>query len=81
MNILNSKKNILTVFIEGLVVGGVSISLVYLVHFIINLFYKIENINITNYLIIFISGFLFHIIFEYIGLNESYCIDYYKLLQ
>lgn len=78
MSLLNSKKNILTVFIEGLVVGAVLISLIFIVHFVINLFYKVENIN---YITIFISGFLFHIIFEYIGLNLSYCIDYYKLTQ
>jgi hypothetical protein len=72
-----SKKPVLTVLIEAIVVGVGLIAFVYLVEtYLAKYFPKIiQNIKIQN---IFLSGFLFHIVFEYSGINLWYAKDYYK---
>lgn len=80
MNISNvSKKEIKTVIIEALVVGSLLIGIVKLVND-----YLLKYIpNITgnkNIELLFVSGFLFHIICEYTGINMWYSKEYCKLI-
>lgn len=75
-----SKKDNITVFIEANVVGLMLVLLTYIIYIIINLFYKIENFSIKQYMILYISGLLFHVIFEYMGWNLLYSLNYCKLV-
>ncbi len=61
-------KSVTEVIIEAIFVGLI----------LILLFKVIDMINDkTNlYFKMFLSGFLFHIIFEYTGINMKYCVDY-----
>ncbi len=76
-----SKKPILNVFIEASIVG---ILLVFFVKFcdkyIVPLLY-VPNKYITYEMELYIvSGFLFHFVCEYTGLNLWYAKDYCKLI-
>lgn len=72
-------KNTGVVLIEGLVIGIILVILYTLFIALIKKSLK-ENkyINLENLLIIFVSGALIHIIFEYTGLNKKYVDNYYK---
>lgn len=74
-----SNKSFITVLTEASVVGLGLIVLVYLVSYIKNYIP-----NITGYKdqieFLFIVGVLFHLIFEYTGLNLWYAKEYCKLL-
>lgn len=66
-----------TVLIEAIVVG-LGLIVLYNIVDIISKYIKMDygmNVNL------FISGFLFHIICEYIGLNIWYAKEYCKLLS
>lgn len=65
-----SKKNISLVLFEASIVGLCLIVLILLME------QFIEN----KFLLLFVTGFLFHIIFEYTGLNLWYSIEYCKLV-
>jgi ABC-type transport system involved in cytochrome c biogenesis permease component len=72
-----SKKSISRIVFEGLIVG---ICLIIIYKFF-EYFLKIEINGIDKtFILLFISGFCFHIIFEYIGLNIWYAKDYCKLI-
>jgi len=82
-----SKKPISTVILEGFIVG---ISLIFLVTFVdylislihpfkFNLFQQLINFEFHYLLVFFITGLLFHLIFEYTGLNLWYSLEYCKL--
>ena len=69
--------------IEGLGVGFVTtlfgILITYLITLFSNLFLK-KNVNLSLYssilvisLSYFLTGFVIHILFEYIGLNKQFC--------
>jgi hypothetical protein len=77
-----SKKSVLHVLFEALIVGILLIVIYMFLEYI-----KIDEYigNISNKIdkqivILFVSGFLFHIIFEYTGLNILYVKEYIKLL-
>jgi hypothetical protein len=75
-----SKKSVVTVLFEAIIVGIVLVLLVYLLR---TLFYQyIPNISGNKQYIelLFIAGALFHIIFEYTGLNMWHSKEYCKLL-
>lgn len=71
---MNSKKQIGVVAIEAIVVGLALLCLIYVLNMLLR-----EKFTYNQYILIFISGGLFHLIFEYTGLNMQYAIDYCKL--
>lgn len=80
MNLSNvSKKEVKTVVIESIVVGSLLLGIVKLVND-----YLLKYIpNITgnkNIELLFVSGFLFHIICEYTGVNMWFSKEYCKLI-
>lgn len=74
-----SKKPVLTILIESTVVGAGLIALVYIVENYLSKYLPniIQNKKMQN---LFISGFLFHIICEYTGVNTWYAREYCKIL-
>lgn len=72
-----SLKPIITVIYEAIFVGIGLIIIYNLTEFLI----KYSNIQINKVIILFISGFMFHILFEYIGLNLWYAKEYCKLIK
>lgn len=69
-----SKKTVITVLIEAIVVGICLLGLVKILgNFILT---SPQTINTDIIKVIFISGFLFHIIFEYTGINFWYATNY-----
>ena len=78
---LVSKKSIGLVIMEASVVGVCLILLVYLVkQYIINMVPDISGYKYDIELF-FIVGFLFHVLFEYSGINLWYSVEYCKLLK
>lgn len=73
-----SKKSYMRIFSEASIVG---ICLILLVMIIQNFAKYIPDLFNDNKFIeiLFISGFLFHILFEYTGLNLWYAKDYCSL--
>ena len=69
-----SVKNPSVIIIEASIVG----ILLVLLFFILQ---KLVDKKIDDIYIIFISGFLFHAIFEYTGLNKWYSLEYCKLIR
>lgn len=76
---LQSKKSVSLVIIEASVVGVCLVLLVYLVKKYINLLPDISGYKYDIELF-FIVGFLFHILFEYSGINLWYSLEYCKLI-
>ena len=75
-----SKKKVVNVLIEASIVGICLVLLVkmfsYIVHYLPNITNTSKQIEL-----LFVSGFMFHILFEYSGLNVWYSIEYCKLLM
>ena len=74
------KKSIGLVIVEASVVGVCLILLVYLVKQYINLVPDVSGYK-NDIELFFIVGFLFHILFEYSGINLWYSVEYCKLLK
>ena len=74
-----SKKSLSTVFIEATVVG---ICLVFFVNICkIYLMSLVPNMTSDRSMdLLFVSGFVFHVVFEYTGLNLWYSKEYCKLI-
>lgn len=76
---MKSLKSPQLVLIEASVVGICLILLVYLAKQFIDYIPDISG-NKSNIELFFIVGFIFHVLFEYTGLNLWYSIQYCKLL-
>jgi len=76
---MNSLKPLSTVFYEATFVGVALILLYILTEFA----FKYLNIDALNYkyITLFVSGFIFHVIFEYSGVNLWYSKEYCKLIK
>ena len=74
-----SKKEIKSVIIEAIVVGLLLIGVVKLVSDYL-LKYIPDITGNKNIELLFVSGFLFHIICEYTGVNMWYSLEYCKLI-
>lgn len=72
-NIKTSLKSYDLIVLESSVVGILLVVIYFILQNLIN-----EKINITY--LLFLSGFLFHLIFEYTGLNKWYSVEYCKLI-
>jgi hypothetical protein len=72
-----SLKPVSTVLIESVIVGAGLIAIVYFVEMYLSKYIPdiIQNKKIQN---LFFSGFLFHILCEYTGVNMWYAKDYYE---
>jgi hypothetical protein len=68
-------KSVNAVLIEAAVVGVCLIAIVKIVRTVT------EKWSPSEMLILFTSGFVFHIICEYIGVNKWYAVEYCKLLE
>jgi hypothetical protein len=67
-----SKKAVLNVLGESVVIGLILLVLFLVVRFIVPSIPMIDN----NLIVVFISGGLFHFLFEYLGYNKQYAMDY-----
>lgn len=77
-----SVKSLLTVTIEATLVGLLMIVIAKFIKDYVLQYIPI-NLSITrnkNIELLFISGFLFHILFEYSGINLWYAKEYCKLI-
>ena len=70
----NSLKSVKLVFIEAFVVG---ICLIFLVEVIRRALYPMQSP--VDAKLLFLSGVLFHVLFEYTGVNLWYSREYVKL--
>jgi preprotein translocase subunit SecD len=66
-------KSVISIFFEALIVG-ILLILVYN-----PIYYLLKDYN--NNFILFLSGFLFHILCEYSGVNIWYVNDYKRILD
>ena len=66
-------KSVISIFFEALIVG-ILLILVYN-----PIYYLLKDYN--NNFILFLSGFIFHILCEYSGVNIWYVNDYKKILD
>lgn len=75
-------KPLYQIFIEGIVVGQLLVWIFNLTKYIIipNLI-PLFDLRGSNIPILFISGFLFHIICEFTGVNIWYVRNYYSILE
>lgn len=72
-----SAKSLINVTIEATIVG---ILIVVIVKLIKDYLYLPLSEKYKNLAILFISGFLFHMLFEYSGVNLWYAKEYCKLI-
>jgi hypothetical protein len=72
-----SKKSYSTVFLEACVVGVLLI----LITFALDYLTSSYSHQYKRVFVLFMSGFLFHVAFEYSGLNIWYVTEYSKLLN
>lgn len=72
-----SPKKVTTVLIEAIIVGVFLILFNEGVSFLFGKF-KMTEIKYFKYLTLFLSGALFHLVFEYTGINKWYVENYFK---
>jgi hypothetical protein len=65
------------VMFEAVVVGLCLILAVYAVKF----GFQVTGLQVNQTLVLFASGFLFHVVFEYTGINLWYSIKYCELTR
>jgi cation transporter-like permease len=75
-----SKKKVINVLIEASIVGICLVLLVKMFSYTVNYLPNITNTS-KQIELVFVSGFMFHMLFEYTGLNVWYSIEYCKLLM
>ena len=75
-----SKKKVINVLIEASIVGICLVLLVKMFSYITKYLPNITNSS-KQMELLFVSGFMFHMLFEYTGLNVWYSIEYCKLLM
>lgn len=75
-----SKKKVINVLMEASIVGICLVLLVKIFSYIAKYIPDITNSS-KQIELLFISGFMFHILFEYTGLNVWYSTEYCKLLE
>jgi hypothetical protein len=76
-----SAKSIQTVLIEAVVVGVCLIGFHYVLSFALTDMIKDTFKDYTNFFILFLTGAVFHLVFEYTGINLWYSEEYCKLKQ
>lgn len=67
-------KNFVVVSFEAIIVGLILLGLVYGLRYLSS----VSGANVDDFVIIFISGVVFHLAFEYTGLNKKYVDAYYR---
>jgi hypothetical protein len=76
-----SLKSFTLILTEATIVGIVLILFFNITDYIFN-YYKLDSSNLLYFNIkLFISGFLFHLLFEYTGVNLWYSEEYCKLIK
>jgi hypothetical protein len=80
------QKPFTTVCIEAFVVGILLVGLYIVVKYLYTPIYRKSDIHPASiskdpYMIIFLSGALFHILCEYLGINIWYVKEYNKILK
>ena len=70
----NTPKKFINILFEACIVGLILMIFITILNNYILIKYKNSN------LIFFISGFLFHFIFEYLEINKWYSLEYCKLI-
>lgn len=69
-----SSKSLMSVLGESVAIGILLVVLFLAVKFVVPSVPFIDN----NLIAVFISGGLFHFLFEYLGINKKYAMDYVK---
>jgi len=72
-----SLKTFSTVITESIIVGIGLIVLYYLIDYSL----QFLNYKFPQYIVLFVSGFIFHILCEYTGINLWYSKEYCKLIK
>ena len=67
-------KSFAVVSFEAIIVGIILLGLVYGLRYASSAL----DLKVDDFVIIFISGVVFHLVFEYTGLNKKYVDSYYK---
>ena len=67
-----------TVLVEATIVGSLLAIIVYSIEFLFTKLFPTKSIITYKFTILILSGFLFHILFEYFGGNKSWCLSVYK---
>lgn len=75
-----SKKSVLYVLFEATIVGVILVIIVNLFKQFLLQYIPNFSGNKSNIELLFIAGFLFHLVFEYTGTNLWYSKEYCKLL-
>ena len=75
-----SKKDYTTVLLEATFVGAILVIIVKAIDIFVGQYIKKVFKNYSYETTLFIAGFLFHVIFEYTGINEMYARNYLKLI-
>lgn len=78
LSVYKSHKSASTVLLEAAFVGATLIVLVTLLQFVAP---KLYGSQVPQSVILFIAGALFHLIFEYTGVNTWYSMNYCKLIK
>lgn len=70
-----TQRKVSTVFTEAAVIGLLVIVVFYAVKFATT---RVQTSVVSLSILLFLTGALSHILFEYLGLNEQWCKSVYK---